>query len=725
MATSPAQLKLVMPLEGVHCASCVARIERVLMRLEGVESASVSLPTRTAFVTISSALTSPDIVRGAIEKLGYRVIEISRSEESAETAVLSSLSRESAYYLNRFLWSAALTGVIFSAHFLDLSVITLILITAFVWWWGGRHFHRGFLKSLEALSPDMNALVSMSTTAAFLYSCALFFFPNLFPVASSYLWHEVAMLITFINLGKWLEANSKKSAGNAVAKLLHLAPRFARVLENGAEKTVKVAALRPGDIIVVRPGEQVPVDGVVKEGQSSVDEALLTGESMPVEKALGARLFAGTLNQNGALVFEASAVGEHTALARIVDAVRQAQVSKAPVQRLVDRISFYFVPVVFVVALLSFYFWYRTGGQSGLTMAVDSFVAVLAVACPCAMGLAVPMALAVGFGKAASCGVLIRNSEVLERIGRLDAVLFDKTGTLTTGKLSLSGLEPARGVKKEKLLEAALVAESRSEHPFAAALRRHCKALGMAEPAPDSAEAAPGRGIKAVRGKNIFLAGRPQWLFACGVPMPSGESALCGGQSSIAVAKDGVFLGFICFEDSVRADARQAVVRLKAMGVEVVLVSGDKEAAVTKAAGDAGIERFYHGVYPEDKAKVTGDLQAEGKKVAFVGDGFNDAPALSSADIGMAMSSGTDVAIDSADITLMRQDLKAVADAIFLSREIRKVLMQNLFWAFAYNAVLIPMAAFGYLRPWMAGAAMAASSVSVVANSLRLRRIKV
>jgi len=714
-----------MPLEGVHCASCVARIERVLMKLEGVEAASVSLPTRTAFVTINTDLVSQEAVRVSIEKLGYKVIEISRSEESAENAVLSSLSRESSYYLNRLLWSAVVTAVVLSAHLLDLSTITLILLTSFVWWWGGRHFHRGFVKSVESFSPDMNALVSMSTTAAFFYSCALFFFPNLFPVASSYLWHEVAMLITFINLGKWLEANSKKSAGNAVAKLLHLAPRFARVLENGVEKTVKVAALRPGDVIVVRPGEQVPVDGVVREGQSSVDEALLTGESMPVEKAPGARLFAGTLNQNGALVFEASAVGEHTALARIVDAVRQAQVSKAPVQRLVDRISFYFVPVVLVVAALSFYLWYRTGGQSGLTMAVNSFVAVLAVACPCAMGLAVPMALAVGFGKAASCGVLIRNSEVLERIGRLDSVLFDKTGTLTTGRLSISGLEPAKGIKKEKLLEAALIAESRSEHPFAAAVRRHCAGLGMTASAPDSAEATPGRGIKAVLGSDVFLAGRPEWLFACGVAMPSGEKARCGGSSSVAVAKNGTFLGFVCFEDSVRADARQAVERLKGMGVEVVLVSGDKESSVTKAAGDAGIGRFYHGVYPEDKAKVTRDLQSEGKKVAFVGDGFNDAPALSSADIGMAMSSGTDVAIDSADITLMRQDLKAVADAIYLSREIRKVLMQNLFWAFAYNAVLIPMAAFGHMKPWMAGAAMAASSVSVVANSLRLRMAKV
>ncbi|MDD2774152.1 MAG: heavy metal translocating P-type ATPase [Elusimicrobiales bacterium] len=725
----PDKIKLVMPLEGVHCASCVMRIERVVAAIGGVESVSVHLPTRTAYITYDTALTGPDEIKAVIERLGYKVLEVSEQSGPRENLVILGLEREAKMYLSRFLGAAALSVFILSAGYFSLSPYTVWLAATVVWAWCAAHFHAGFLRASRALSPDMNTLVSMSATTAYAYSAALAAFPGLLPAGSVPLWADMALLVTFINFGRWLESRSKKSAGSAILRLMRMAPRFARIVENGKEKTVRAALLRPGQVFLVSPGEQFPADGEVLTGVSSADESLLTGESLPADKMPGSRVFGGTINKQGALACRATGTGENTALSKIIEAVRRSQIEKAPVEHMVDRISYYFVPAVFVVAVAAGLLWMKFGGADSFSRGISVFVAVLAVACPCAMGLAVPMAVAVGFDRAAGMGVLIRNSEALERAGGLGVVVLDKTGTLTMGDIAVEKVLP-EGCSEDFLLRHALMAESASEHPFAEAVRKYCAARGIAAQRPDSAQAYPGLGIKASFGAAEILAGKPEWLAANGVKLPP-ETGAAHSRSVVAVAAGGAFLGRILLSDRLRPSAKAAVERLRGMGLEVALVSGDRKEAVASAAAQAGIREFYGEVLPEEKARLVAELQGKGRRAAMVGDGFNDAPALSRADIGIAFSSGTDVAVEAADMVLVRPSLDAVGDAIVLSRLIMRVIRQNLFWAFFYNIVLIPMAA-GAFYPWthilvppsLAAAAMALSSVSVVLNSLRLRSMK-
>lgn len=721
--------KVVMPLEGVHCASCVARIEESLTSLDGIRQASVHLPTRTAFVTYDPARVSPDRIREAVESSGgYKVLQISTSGGGSDETVLLSLQRETAMFASRFWAAFWLTLGLFLTGYFQFSSYTVWFLTTVIWGWCGFHFHSGMFRALRSGTADMNTLVSLSTSAAYFYSAADVLFPS--AVAGPAQWHEVAMLVTFINLGRWLESRSRSKAGYSVAKLLKLAPRFARVLSEGREEMTPVEEVSPGQIILVRPGEQIPVDGVVRGGASSVDESLLTGESVPLDKVSGDRLYGGTLNKTGALEFAASQVGEDMALSRIVRAVRESQASKAPVQHLTDKISSYFVPAVFAVAVVSAMAWLWTGPQPRSFFALNAFVSVLAVACPCALGLAVPMALAVGLDRAARAGILIRNADVMERVGNIDTVMLDKTGTVTEGKLKVSGIYPARG-EESVLLKYAVMAEEKSEHPFAEAVRVLAKERNIPALAAESMEAVPGRGIIARYEGETVRAGRLSWLRDEGIKAESPAGTKGEAASLIGVSAGSRFLGYLSLSDTIKPSAKEAADGLFKMGMEVILVSGDRKTAVEDVAARAGIKRSYSEVLPEEKARIVSDLQASGKRVAVVGDGFNDAPALSRADIGMAFSSGTDVAIESSDITLMRQDLSAVRDAISLSRAIRAVIRQNLFWAFIYNLILIPLAAGAFypllkitLPVHFAGAAMAMSSVSVVVNSLRLRKMK-
>ena len=724
--------KAVIPLEGVHCASCVARVEEAVGAVKGVERVSVHLPSKTAFVTYDPALTGARGLRSAIDGAGYKALAFSESSTAAEGVSFEELEREQAYYLSRLLFSALAAFVILLDMFLELSPYTLFLAATFSWTFCGWHFHAGLWRSLRARAADMNTLVSLSTTTAWLYSVTLLVRPHAFGAGAHPhpQWHEVAMLIFFINLGRWLEARSKTGAGRAVSSLLRMAPKFARVMRGGREETVAAEAVVPGDLVLLRPGEQVPADGTVIKGSSAVDESLLTGESVPADKKPGDKLYAGTMNTSGSLEFEAVGVGEDMVLMKIASSVRESQAAKGSVQKLVDRISAWFVPAVFLVAVVSAGLWAHFAGYGRAAMV---FAAVLAVACPCAMGLAVPMAVAVGFARSARSGVLINNADILERISRIDTVILDKTGTLTEGRLSVAAVEP-RGVNEKEFAAVLLSAEAGSEHPFAAALRSHQPWRDIKVPEHHNFQAVAGKGVECVVGEEKVVAGSFKWLEELGVPVPAADQDAIAEApvSALALARGGKYLGYATLADTLRPGAAALADELRAMGVEPVVASGDRDQAVAAAANALGIKSIYSGIFPEEKKAIVARYKALGRRVAMVGDGFNDAAALSEADIGIAMRSGTDIAIQAGDMTLMKNDLSGVVDAIRISKAIKRVINQNLGWAFGYNLLLIPLAAGALypftgilVTPWMAGAAMALSSVSVVMNSLRLRTMTI
>ncbi len=725
-ATAAKLKKAVIPLEGVHCASCVARLETGLSSVPGLSRVSVNLPSRTAFVSYDPDQAGKDAITTRIEELGYKALAFSESSVSAENTALQELDREKNMFFTRFLLALALTALMLTSDAVDLSPYTMMFVAAATWWFAGKHFHQGFIRALKAWTADMNSLVSLSTTSTFLYGVYVTVGE---PVGLHYhaQWHEVGMLITFINFGRWLEARSKAKASEAVANLFKIAPKFARRLAGEKEETVPVEEIMPGDRILLRPGEQVPVDGSVVSGDSAIDESLLTGESVPAEKQAGSRVYAGTINKTGALEFTAEGVGEGTVLMKIIKAVEESQAEKSAVQHLVDRISAWFVPAVLLLAAASAGLWLYYG--AGPARFVSIFAAVLAVACPCAMGLAVPMAVAVGFGKAAGAGILIRNADVLERVSGVDVVIFDKTGTVTEGRLHLDGLYPEKNGKD--FLRLLATAEQRSEHPFAEAVRQKAREAGVAPAAMNSFEAVPGKGVRVVSEDGEILVGSFKWFEELGVKLPQAarDEILASPASMLLVALDGAFAGYAALADALRPEAAGLVKELEAMGIEPVMASGDRQSVVAKTAGEVGIKNFHGEVFPEEKRQLVMRYKALGKRTAMVGDGFNDAPALSEADIGMAMRSGTDVAAQASDITLMHNDLRSVITAVKISKAIRRVIKQNLAWAFAYNVVLIPLAAGAFYPKWgvlippsAAGAAMALSSLSVVMNSLRLKR---
>jgi len=731
MAAAAAEKAYVeLELEGMTCAACATRIESRLNRLEGVE-ASVSLASEKASVRFSPQQQDVARLIEAVRAAGYDA-RLAREGESRDYAA------EHRAALAEFALAATLSAPLLAemaAHFAGHQSLLPLwlqwLLATPVQFWSARRFYAGSWRALRGGAANMDVLIALGTSAAYLYSCAV-----LVLALPEHVYFEAgALVIALVLLGKYLEARARRRAAQALEALVRLQPRSAWVERDGRLVEVEAASLRPGDAFVVRPGDAIPVDGRIVEGETAVNEAMLTGEAMPVEKRLGGRVFAGTLNGMQAVKCVATGIGRDTVLAGIVRMVAAAQASKPPVQRLVDRVSAVFVPVVAVIAALTLAGWWLQSGDFGV--ALLPAVAVLVIACPCALGLATPTALMVGIGRAARAGILIRNADALEGAEKLDTLVLDKTGTLTRGEPAVSELLPAEGAAPEELLQVALTLESRSEHPLARAIVRHPAAERVQPLAASGFEAHGGRGVSALigarsgarSGSSLACAGTPEFLIESQVHLDSHERSVlerlrADGKTVVGVALGPRLLGWIALADELRESTPAAVQRLAAMGIELVILSGDNPAAVGAIAARLGIRSWRGAVLPEGKAQEIVRLRQEGRRVGMAGDGVNDAPALAAADVSFALAGGTGVAIETADVTLMKNDLAGIADAISLSRATLSKIRQNLFFAFIYNVLGIPAAALGALNPVIAGAAMAASSVSVVSNSLLLNRWK-
>ena len=724
---------------GMTCAACANRIEKGLSRLPGVASANVNLAMETARVEYSPAtVTVEDMIR-KVEQLGYQAFPKEQREDAKDRR-----QREIKRQTRRFVISAVLSFPLLWAmagHFSFTSFIwvpswfmnpwvQLALATPVQFVIGGP-FYVGAWKALRNRSANMDVLVALGTSAAYLYSLFLtleWASADMRHHAPALYYETSAILITLIVLGKLFEALAKGRTSEAIKTLMGLRAKTALVIRDGEEIRIPADEVAAGDIVLVRPGEKIPVDGEVVEGSSSVDESMLTGESIPVEKRAGDPVIGATVNKHGMLKVRATKVGKDTALAQIIRVVEEAQGSKAPIQRVADAISGVFVPIVVGIALLTFLIWFFWADAGNFAGALRKAIAVLVIACPCALGLATPTSIMAGSGRSAELGILFKGGEHLELTHRIDTVVLDKTGTVTKGKPELTDIIAVMPDETE-FLRLIGAAEKPSEHPLAEAITAGIAARGIELPAAEVFEAIPGHGIRAVvEGKEV-LAGNRRLLERYGVPADQAEAAMAqleeAGKTAMLVAVERRYAGLVAAADTIKETSREAVARLQAMGIEVVMITGDNERTARAIARQAGIGKVLAEVLPEGKAEEVKKLQARGRKVAMVGDGINDAPALATADIGMAIGTGTDVAMEAADVTLMRGDLNGIADAIRMSRRTMVNIRQNLFWALAYNSLGIPVAAAGFLAPWVAGAAMALSSVSVVLNALRLQRAKV
>jgi len=736
---------IVAPVRGMHCAACVGRVERALTSVSGVEQASVNLATEQATVSFDPARTSVDALKAAVTAAGYEL-----AEPRADAAPVDDAEQAAREAEQRSQRTRLIVGVLLSvpvllggmAHLLPWVPAALrdpwvlLALTTPVQFWVGWQFHRGFLHDLRYRSASMSTLVSVGTSAAYFFSVAVTLWPHAVPPHRAMTYFDVsAVVITLVVLGRWLEARARGRTSEAIRRLVSLAPRTARIVRDGAEIDVPTAEVRVGDFVRIRPGERIPVDGVVTEGASTVDESMLTGESLPVEKTLESKVLAGTVNRTGSFVFRAARVGSETALARIVKLVADAQGSRAPIQRLADRVAAIFVPIVLALAALTFLAWWAFGPEPSALYALTSAVAVLVIACPCAMGLATPTAIMVATGRGAELGVLVKNATALELLDGVNTIVLDKTGTLTVGRLAVTDVitESGDGVAGDEALALAAAAEQGSEHPVGEAIVARAKERGLALPPIREFATVPGQGIDAMAPDGRVLLGNRTLMDARGIDIDA-LSARAGalaaqGKTAVYLALGGRALGVIAVADELKPEAPAAIGALAGRGLDVAMLTGDARPTAEAVAARAGITRVLAEVLPEDKAREIAALQAEGRRIAMVGDGINDAPALARADVGIAMGSGTDVAIEAADVTLVRGDLDGVVDAIDLSRRTIRIIKENLVWAFGYNVVLIPVAAgvlypvWGVLlSPILAGAAMAFSSVSVVTNSLRLKK---
>lgn len=736
-------------IRGMHCASCVRTVEQALGRAEGVDEASVSLVEELARVRLAPGAGQSVALVSAVEEAGYGAEVLAGTEGVLNAADERDEERagERAELMKRFRVGVVCgVPVVLFGHWEmipglpDLSVSTRIvggwlsgLLTVPILLYTGRGFFTGAWTAARHRSANMDTLVALGTGAAWLYSTVAVAAPHLFPGGSGRPFYEaVAVVITLVVLGQAIEARARGRTARALRSLFDLSPETAdRVTGRGVE-TVPVADVAPGDILLVRPGARVPLDGRIREGESDVDESMISGEGVPVAKAPGDGVVGGTVNGTGALTVETTRVGADTVLARIVRMVQRAQGTKPPIQRTVDVVAGHFVPAVILVSLVTFGVWALAGPEPRINFAVVTSVAVLVIACPCALGLATPISVMIAIGKAASHGVLIRDGEALQRARRVDTVVLDKTGTLTLGKPSVTFAGAAAGVSENALLEAAASVEAASEHPAARAIVRHAVERGVRWPRAGHFMAHPGRGASAsVTGRRV-LVGSPSFAGEAGVKLGPVDAHLRRaaeeGATPVVVVMDGVVVGVFGVSDVLRAEARGAVGRLRGGGVEVMMLTGDEEAAARRVAGEVGIERVSARVSPDEKARVVRRLRDEGRVVAMVGDGINDAPALATADVGIAMGSGTDVALQTGDVALLGDSLRGVETLLDLSRATHRNIVQNLVGAFAYNTIGIPIAAgvlypsLGLLlSPMFAGAAMAFSSVTVVANANRLR----
>jgi copper-(or silver)-translocating P-type ATPase len=730
--------KTELTIGGMTCAACANRIEKGLQKLPGVESAHVNLALEKATVEYNPALLTPADLIARVEKLGYQAAEHKDGVAGDNDYRDKAMKRQ----MRKFLFSALLSFPLLwtmAGHFHFLSFlyvppifmnpwVQLILVTP-VQFVIGRGFYAGAYRALKNKSANMDVLVAMGTSAAYLYSLYLLLRAAAEGKEPMGLYFETsAVLITLILLGKYFEARAKGRSSEAIRKLMGLRAKTATVIRNGIEKTIPLEEVAVGDLVLVRPGEKIPVDGIVLEGASAVDESMLTGESIPVDKKAGDPVIGVTVNQNGFLKIRAEKVGKDTALAQIIRVVEQAQGSKAPIQRLADKISGIFVPVVLGIALFTFMLWYFALEPGAFATALENMIAVLVIACPCALGLATPTSIMAGSGRAAEYGILFKGGEHLERTHRIDTVVLDKTGTVTNGAPVLTDVVPSAGWTEEQLLHYVAGAEKKSEHPLSRAILEGALEKGIDVPEADRFETIPGRGVRAEIGGKVILVGTKKLLLENGTDIGNAQAVMesleACGKTVMMVSVDGFFAGLVAVADTVKKTSAEVVRKLKEQGIRVVLLTGDNERTARSIAEQIGIDTVIAEVLPKGKAEAIKELQKEGRIVAMVGDGINDAPALATADIGMAIGTGTDIAMEAADIALIGGDLKGVADAITMSRKTMRNIKQNLFWAFAYNSLGIPIAAAGFLAPWLAGAAMAFSSVSVVLNALRLQRVK-
>jgi Cu+-exporting ATPase len=743
--------KSIFPVGGMTCASCVARVEEALSSVPGVISASVNLASEKATVEYLEGTGLADM-RRAVKDAGYELGPEVQALEDVTTAA----QREVRVLRNRFIIAAILAASIMALGwgpaFVGKSYLLWALATP-VQFWAGLRFYRGAWGALKHKTSDMNTLIAVGTSVAYFYSMIAVIFPGLFAtgVLEPHLYFDTsAAIIALILLGRFLEARARGQTSEAIKKLIGMQPKIALVIREGEQREIRVEEVQVGDFILVRPGERVPVDGIVRQGYSSVDESMVTGESIPVEKKVGDEVIGVTINKTGSLEIEASKVGKDTTLAHIVRMVEEAQGSKAPIQRLADVIASYFVPAVIGIAIVTFVVWYFVGPTPALTFAFLNFVAVLVIACPCALGLATPTAIMVGTGKGAEHGILIRNGEALERAHQIKTVLLDKTGTLTRGEPVVTDIISAHSFSQEEVLRLAASAEHSSEHPLGEAVVKAALEKKLELSPSSDFNAIPGQGVEAsVEGRNLFL-GNLKLMEERGLSLNGLETKaaelLEEGKTVMFLGLDSQVAGIIALADTLKPSAKEALQALRKMGIGTAMLTGDNRRTAEAIAREAGIDHVLAEVLPEHKAGEVKKLQEEGKVVAMVGDGINDAPALAQADVGIAIGTGTDVAMETGDITLISGDLMGVVTAIALSKRTMRTIKQNLFWAFAYNTALIPVAAgvlylvfgntgvpsglhfilgeYGFLNPILAAAAMAASSITVVSNSLRLRRFK-
>ncbi|MEN3363622.1 MAG: P-type Cu+ transporter [Burkholderiales bacterium] len=729
IATKPARFAtdLTFKVDGMTCASCVSRVEKALQKVPGVAEASVNLATEKAQVR-STGIVTPEALIAAIQKAGYEAAIATEAKPAAEKGALPDWWPVAASALLSLPLVLPMLAMPFGKDSALPGWAQLILATPVQFWLGARFYKAGW-KALRAGTGNMDLLVALGTSAAYGLSIYLLWAHREHEMSPHLYFETSAVVITLVLLGKYLEARAKYQTVAAIRALESLRPTTAIVRRDGVEKEVPVTEVRVGDVVIAKPGDRVPVDGVVIDGHSHLDESLLTGESLPVAKTVGDPVTGGAVNADGVLVIQATAVGGATMLSQIIRLVEDAQAVKAPIQRLVDRVSAVFVPVVLVISALTFIGWGLLTGD--WQQALLNAVAVMVIACPCALGLATPTSIMAGTGVAAKYGILIKDAEALETAHAVTVVAFDKTGTLTEGKPAVTGIVGA-SMPERQVLELASAVQQYSDHPLARAIEAEAAALGITPRPVSNAKALPGRGVQAeVDGVTVCLGNR-RLMQELDVPTDTLEDAATKHENAgrtlswlaVQTANGWELAGLIAFGDRVKPTARDAVARLSRMGIRSVMLTGDNPGSARAVAEAVGITEFKAEVLPADKARIVGELKQDGQTVAMVGDGINDAPALAAADVGIAMSSGTDVAMHTAGVTLMRSEPTLVAGAIDISKRTYAKIRQNLFWAFIYNLVGIPLAAFGYLNPMIAGAAMALSSVSVVTNALLLRRWK-
>ncbi|MGG3797739.1 heavy metal translocating P-type ATPase [Metabacillus fastidiosus] len=724
---------------GMTCAACATRVEKGLNKLDGISKATVNFALERASVEYNPSAVTISEMRKQVEKIGY---EAKVKQEDVSEQKTDHREKEIKKQKMKFLFSLLLSFPLLWAmvsHFEFTSFIYLPEIFMNPWFQlalatpvqfiiGGQ-FYVGAYKALRNKSANMDVLVALGTSAAYFYSLYL----SIKSIGSGHhmvdLYFETsAVLITLIILGKLFEARAKGRSSEAIKKLIGLQAKTAKVFRDGMEIDIPLEEVVIGDIIYVKPGEKVPVDGEIIEGRSALDESMLTGESVPVDKTIGDTVIGATINKNGFLKMKATKVGKDTALAQIIKVVEEAQGSKAPIQRMADQISGIFVPIVVGIAIITFLVWYLFVSPGEFAVALEKLIAVLVIACPCALGLATPTSIMAGSGRAAEYGLLFKGGEHLELTHQITTVVLDKTGTVTNGKPVLTDVATKHGVDEYEFLQLVGTAEKQSEHPLAEAIVKGIQEKNISLLDIEQFEAIPGHGIQAkVDGKEILVGTRKlmtDFNIELGIVMTKIEQLEENGKTVMIVAIDRAYSGIIAVADTVKETSKEAIKRMKDLGLEVIMITGDNNRTAKAIADEVGIDQVIGEVLPEGKVNEVKKLQKEGKTVAMVGDGINDAPALAVADIGMAIGTGTDVAMEAADITLMRGDLNSVADAIIMSRKTIRNIKQNLFWAFGYNTLGIPIAALGFLAPWLAGAAMAFSSVSVVINALRLQKVK-